>query len=38
MNGGRKKWELENREYTTEEPQILHLILQKILMKVFVFT
>ena len=22
MNGGRKKWELENREYTTEEPQI----------------
>ncbi len=22
MNGGRKKWELENREYTTEEPKI----------------
>ena len=22
MNGGRKKWELENREYTTEDPQI----------------
>jgi thiosulfate/3-mercaptopyruvate sulfurtransferase len=22
MNGGRKKWELENRQYTTEEPQI----------------
>jgi len=22
MNGGRKKWELENKEYTTEEPQI----------------
>lgn len=22
MNGGRKKWELEKREYTTEEPQI----------------
>lgn len=22
MNGGRKKWELENREYVTEEPQI----------------
>jgi len=22
MNGGRKKWELENREYTTDEPQI----------------
>jgi thiosulfate/3-mercaptopyruvate sulfurtransferase len=22
MNGGRKKWELENRDYTTEEPQI----------------
>src|SRR3989344_2339831 len=22
MNGGRKKWELENREYTTEEPNI----------------
>jgi thiosulfate/3-mercaptopyruvate sulfurtransferase len=22
MNGGRKKWELENRKYTTEEPQI----------------
>jgi thiosulfate/3-mercaptopyruvate sulfurtransferase len=22
MNGGRKKWELENREYTTEEPQV----------------
>ena len=21
MDGGRKKWELENREYTTEEPQ-----------------
>ena len=22
MNGGRKKWELENKEYTTDEPQI----------------
>ena len=22
MNGGRKKWELENREYTTDEPQL----------------
>ncbi len=22
MNGGRKKWELENREYTTNDPQI----------------
>ncbi len=22
MNGGRKKWELENKEYTTEEPKI----------------
>jgi len=22
MNGGRKKWELEKREYTTEEPKI----------------
>ncbi|MCZ6583808.1 MAG: sulfurtransferase [Thaumarchaeota archaeon] len=22
MNGGRKKWELEKREYTTEDPQI----------------
>jgi len=22
MNGGRKKWELENRDYTTNEPQI----------------
>jgi thiosulfate/3-mercaptopyruvate sulfurtransferase len=22
MNGGRKKWELENKEYTTEEPNI----------------
>lgn len=22
MNGGRKKWELESREYTTDEPQI----------------
>ena len=22
MNGGRKKWELENRDYTTDEPQI----------------
>jgi thiosulfate/3-mercaptopyruvate sulfurtransferase len=22
MNGGRKKWELENREYTTDEPNI----------------
>jgi thiosulfate/3-mercaptopyruvate sulfurtransferase len=22
MNGGRKKWELEKKEYTTEEPQI----------------
>ncbi|NND87505.1 MAG: sulfurtransferase, partial [Nitrosopumilus sp.] len=22
MNGGRKKWELENRDYATEEPQI----------------
>lgn len=22
MNGGRKKWELEEREYTTEEPQV----------------
>ncbi len=22
MNGGRKKWELENKPYTTEEPQI----------------
>jgi len=22
MNGGRKKWELENKEYTTEEPQL----------------
>ncbi len=22
MNGGRKKWELEERDYTTEEPQI----------------
>jgi len=22
MNGGRKKWELENREYTKDEPQI----------------
>ena len=22
MNGGRKKWELENKEYVTEEPQI----------------
>ena len=21
MNGGRKKWELENRDYTTDEPQ-----------------
>lgn len=22
MNGGRKKWELENRDYTTDEPQV----------------
>ena len=22
MDGGRKKWELENRDYTTDEPQI----------------
>jgi thiosulfate/3-mercaptopyruvate sulfurtransferase len=22
MNGGRKKWELENRNYTTQEPQV----------------
>jgi thiosulfate/3-mercaptopyruvate sulfurtransferase len=22
MNGGRKKWELENKEYTTDEPQL----------------
>ena len=21
MNGGRKKWELENRPFTTDEPQ-----------------
>jgi len=25
MNGGRKKWELENKEYTTEEPETTSL-------------